>query len=241
MGTGLLVGICSAIGAITLGLAGSIVFSRIHKLTPAKLTVVLVASVVLGVAAGTVATQLQVEAAAPPEARATQSSVHHESAPTRDATTAPTDSATPSETASTQAEPDSPPAAAPTDPDAAAGTGVDHFVVGTNYGTPAVPCCKVGPNTYQLQDDGRTSFGYNWSARTADNTVINSQNCAIIITISGPQDVPGIRKPDCTVTGSNGFSNYGNIVSVAEAGTYVVTVRDAVSGATGSVKVSVVK
>jgi len=114
-----------------------------------------------------------------------------------------------------------------------------EIVVGTVVATKAVPCCMVGPGLFQLQEDDRTELGYTWSSRMSDGTENDSENCAMLVTITGPESPPALRKNDCTVIGSNGFSNYGNIARVSTTGTYTITVVDEVSGVTGVGKFTV--
>jgi hypothetical protein len=110
---------------------------------------------------------------------------------------------------------------------------MNEIVVGTVVATPAVPCCIVGPGLFELGDDNSTTLGYTWSSRMSDGTENDSEGCAMLITITGPENPPSLRKNDCSVSRSNGFSNYGNIATVSTTGTYTITVVDEVSGVTG--------
>lgn len=115
------------------------------------------------------------------------------------------------------------------------------FIVASGYSNEAVPCCMVGPNMFQLGDNGKTEFGYHWSARLSDGTENDSQTCAILVTVTGPENPPSLRTNYCTTRRSNTFSGFGNYASVSTPGQYTITVIDQVSGATGSVVVTVVQ
>jgi hypothetical protein len=116
---------------------------------------------------------------------------------------------------------------------------MQSIVVDTVVATPAVPCCRVGPGLFQLQESSRsatgytTAVGYKWSSRMSDGTEKTGKDCAMLVTVTGPENPPALRRQDCTVRGSNGFSNYGNIAELTTAGTYTITVIDEVSGVTG--------
>ena len=112
-------------------------------------------------------------------------------------------------------------------------TTMQEIIVGTVIATPAVPCCMVGPGLYELGDDGETSVGYTWSSRMSDGTENDSKTCAMLVTVTGPENPPALRRMDCSVHRSNGFSNYGNIAYLTTPGEYTITVTDEVSGVVG--------
>lgn len=115
------------------------------------------------------------------------------------------------------------------------------IIVGTGYETPAVPCCKVGPNLFKIDDkSGEASFGFHWSSRMSDGTENDTQNCAIVAKVTGPETPPALRTDECSVSGSNGFNGFGNYADVTTPGRYNVTITDQVSGVTGSVVVNVI-
>lgn len=104
----------------------------------------------------------------------------------------------------------------------------------------AVPCCKVGPNTFQIQDSRSASFGYHWAAVMSDGTTNDTDTCSILVTVSGPEAVESLRTDKCTTKRSNSFSGFKNYANVATPGTYTVTVVDQLSGASGSIEIAVV-
>lgn len=117
---------------------------------------------------------------------------------------------------------------------------MQSIVVDTVVATPAVPCCRVGPGLFQLQESSRSATGYStvvgyiWSSRMSDGTENTGEDCAMLVTVTGSENPPALRRQDCTVIRSNGFSNYGNIAELTTAGTYTITVIDEVSGVTGT-------
>jgi len=117
---------------------------------------------------------------------------------------------------------------------------ITSFEVDTVVATPAVPCCMVGPGLFQLGKRTTVDVSYIWTAWRSDGTALRQPQCAMLVTVRGPEDPPPLRTQDCSVRRSNGFTGYGNIAVLSSPGTYTVTAVDEVSGLSASAQFDVI-
>lgn len=102
----------------------------------------------------------------------------------------------------------------------------------TNDLTQPVPTGRrIGPNLYQLGEDGAVGISFGWSAQNARGDY-NGDTCQIDVTVEGPQLFSPIKTAQCYGSKSSSFGG-ANKVEITALGEYTVTVTDAVSGVTG--------
>ena len=103
----------------------------------------------------------------------------------------------------------------------------DHWISGGD---------KIGPNKFHIRG-GATyiELAYTWEAKNGD-FVIESDNCEMVIKVSGPASVPGDRSSLCST--SNSGQSY---LKFTAPGDYTITVTDKQSNASGELKISIVR
>lgn len=94
---------------------------------------------------------------------------------------------------------------------------------------------KVGPNKYQMNGDGQVKLYATWVSINYNNTV-SSNDCEMLLTISGPARVEGEeRTAKCSNTDDPASLKF------SAPGDYTINVEDKVSGNKGSLIIHIFK
>lgn len=100
---------------------------------------------------------------------------------------------------------------------------------------------QVGPGQFELSDQhGMVRVIYTWEAVMSDGTGNDSEECQILASVSGPQQVDSMRTNKCTFQRvSTIAARADNVQDYTVPGEYTVTVKDELSGATGTTSFTV--
>lgn len=112
------------------------------------------------------------------------------------------------------------------------------IIVKTQIAEPVGDGRKLGPNIFQLGDGGEADIAFSWLMGTANGSRMDD-GCQVVVSIEGPQEFLNVETAECSGSFATSFNGSDNGISVETPGSYIVSVKDAVTGATGSTKFTV--
>lgn len=93
---------------------------------------------------------------------------------------------------------------------------------------------KIGPNKFQIKDSELTLYYY-WEAKHR-GSAIESDNCEMITTVSGPNGFSGNKTSKCSIS-----SSWSVKLKFTAPGDYTIKVTDRQSNVSGEIKISVLQ
>jgi hypothetical protein len=93
---------------------------------------------------------------------------------------------------------------------------------------------KIGPNKFQIKDSELTLYYY-WEAKHG-GSAIESDNCEMITTVSGPNGFSGNKTSKCSIS-----SSWSEKLKFTAPGDYTIKVTDRQSNVSGEIKISVLQ
>ncbi len=92
---------------------------------------------------------------------------------------------------------------------------------------------KVGPTTYAFDGNLDFGLGYGWSG-TAGGVEVDSEDCQILMRVTGPESFPAQRTAECSKRVGSPFNGGINSERITTPGDYTITVTDELTGTTQS-------
>lgn len=101
----------------------------------------------------------------------------------------------------------------------------------------------IGPNRYQLSDQHNKVYViYGWDAVMSDGTENDSESCEIVGSVAGPQRLASYLTNECSYGGGSSIGNPNEtVLDISVPGDYTVTVKDKLTGVTGSATFQVIE
>ena len=93
---------------------------------------------------------------------------------------------------------------------------------------------KIGPNKFQIKEN-TMELQYYWEAKHR-GSVIESDNCEMITTVSGPNGFSGNKTSKCSIA-----SLWPEKLKFTAPGDYTIKVTDRQSNVSGEIKISVLQ